>query len=109
MAARFIDLYGKIGSERTKESQKQLQDLRQSFYETVEASWAPCRAERPIPAELLKEVSEKSRKLAAGARGLVDELYPWCGLAAADRDTEINRVWRNLHTASQHSLLTFGA
>ena len=28
---------------------------------------------------------------------------PQCGMAAALSGNEINRVWRNLHTASQHS------
>ncbi len=84
----------------------QLQILRQSFYEAVEISWEECSESRPLSDALLKKVSEASRRLAAGARRLVDELYPWCGLVAADPDTEINRVWRNLHTASQHNLLT---
>ena len=117
MAARFIGLYEKIWAEKTNEGilplpqdlLNQLQILRQSFYEAVEVSWEECSEGRPLPDALLKKVSEASRQLAAGARRLVDELYPWCGLVAANPDTEINRVWRNLHTASQHSLLTLRA
>jgi len=55
----------------------------------------------------LEQVSANSRKLAKTARECVDELYPYCGLQAANPDAEINQVWRDLHTASQHSLLTF--
>lgn len=130
MAARFIGLYEKIWAERTKatlanaslfspgneghlplpqNTMNQLQNLRQSFYEAMEVSWEECSQGRLLSEALLKKVSETSRHLAAGARRLVDELYPWCGLAAANPDTEINRVWRNLHTASQHSLLTLEA
>ena len=58
-----------------------------------------------LPNDLLDEISNKSRTLAKLARQVVDDLYPYCGLVAASADTEINRVWRNLHTASQHRLL----
>jgi hypothetical protein len=53
-------------------------------------------------------VSEASLALAKQAQHIVNVLYPYCGLRAASPDTEINRVWRDLHTASQHALLTFG-
>jgi alkylation response protein AidB-like acyl-CoA dehydrogenase len=133
MAARFIELGERMvieksanksrkagskeigtGSEngnllllQTGEAKNKLQDLREAFYTAVRLSWEAVLLNRPIPAALLKEVSRTSRELAAGARRLVDELYPLCGLIAADPATEINRVWRNLHTASQHSLLAY--
>ncbi|HEX9512854.1 MAG TPA: acyl-CoA dehydrogenase [Puia sp.] len=121
MAARFMDLCEGIFAEKAKhpgnlagtgtpmqrleEAKMRLQALRQSFYTAVESSWLECLEGRPWQQALLKEVSEASRRLATEARALVDELYPWCGLKAANRSTEINRVWRNLHTASQHPLL----
>jgi alkylation response protein AidB-like acyl-CoA dehydrogenase len=79
-----------------------LNQARASFFEAVEASW-----NEPGKEELLNAVSRTSRVLAKIARECVDELYPYCGLMAASTDTEINRVWRDLHTASQHALLTF--
>jgi alkylation response protein AidB-like acyl-CoA dehydrogenase len=93
------------------EARAALQDLRNSFYTAVGASWEEyleMNSSEPTLLEqsLLDAVSISSRRLAAESRRLVDELYPWCGLTAANPDTEINRVWRNLHTASQHSLLT---
>ena len=109
MAARFIDLCGRIGPERTKDANNRLQGWREVFYEAVEASWQECAKGDPLPPGLLQAVSTASRRLAAEARRMVDELYPWCGIAAANPDTQINRVWRDLHTASQHSLLTLGA
>lgn len=53
-------------------------------------------------------VSRTSKTLAATARLGVDRLYPFAGLGAANTESEINRVWRDLHTASQHPLLAFG-
>jgi alkylation response protein AidB-like acyl-CoA dehydrogenase len=98
------------------EAKARLQNLRNSFYAAAGASWEEHleknSAEQALSESTLSEqslldaVSNSSRQLAAEARRMVDELYPWCGLSAANPGTEINRVWRNLHTASQHSLLT---
>ena len=118
MAIHFIDLAGDIINQRGAinkytESQKtllaeklhhiktEMQDARTTFYRAVDLSW------RDNNTEALKWVSINSRQLAKAARNYVDALYPYCGLMAASPDTEINRVWRDLHTASQHSLLVF--
>jgi alkylation response protein AidB-like acyl-CoA dehydrogenase len=79
-----------------------LNKAREAFFVAVESSW-----NQPKDTPLLTAVSYTSRILAKTARECVDDLYPYCGLLAASPDTEINRVWRDLHTASQHALLTF--
>ena len=124
MALHFIDLCGPIFEQKLKESKRMtkqqgiilmetlqqvkadLQGIRNQFYEAVDASWQACLKGGLTP-EALKPVSFTSRLLAQISRGSVDHIYPFCGLQAASPDTEINQVWRDLHTASQHSLLTF--
>jgi alkylation response protein AidB-like acyl-CoA dehydrogenase len=118
MALHFIDLCKEIFEERlslpkltqaqknlmqlTLDQQTQLLNLaRTELFTAVDASWEATTQQN------LKEVSQTSRVLARLARVAVDTLYPYCGLKAAAPDTEINRVWRDLHTAGQHSLLTF--
>ncbi|MDB4922768.1 acyl-CoA dehydrogenase [Mucilaginibacter sp.] len=81
--------------------------LRKDFYEAVEKSWDAIQNAKKIPEEILNQVSSTSRKLAHASRESVDTLYPLCGLIAASTETEINRAWRDLHTASQHALLAF--
>jgi len=88
-------------------SKNDLNWLRKDFFNAVECSWDAIQNDNVVPEELLKDVSITSRRLAHQAREIVDRLYPYCGLAAASTDTEINRAWRDLHTASQHALLTF--
>jgi indole-3-acetate monooxygenase len=118
MAIHFVDLAEEIIRQRTElgkftEAQQiflnnklanaktEINIIRERFYKAVDESW-----ELNIqPA--LNQVSITSRKLAQTARLHVDDLYPYCGLMAASPDTEINRVWRDVHTASQHTLLTF--
>ncbi|MVN20098.1 acyl-CoA dehydrogenase family protein [Mucilaginibacter arboris] len=127
MAIRFMDLaevifQEKIGQNKLSSTQKSVlrntfktleaafNQIRQAFYQAVDQSWVLLLSdEKSMVKEALQEVSKTSRQLAKTARETVDELYPYCGLLAASPDTEINRVWRDLHTASQHSLLTFSA
>jgi alkylation response protein AidB-like acyl-CoA dehydrogenase len=118
MAMHFVDLCRNIFEEKQNQpkltatqkellwqilnEQTQLLNLaRAEIFETVDASW------KETTQETLSGVSHASRVLARLARVAVDTLYPYCGLRAAAPDTEINRVWRDLHTAGQHSLLTF--
>ncbi len=78
--------------------------VRNSFYAAAEASWEHCKNGNEIPPSLLRDVSTTSRELSQICNRLVDTLYPLTGLSAADVSVEINRVWRNFHTAGQHSL-----
>lgn len=88
--------------------EKEMQQTRQEFYQAVNQSWDFFLNDEKIRVkEALQQVSRSSRQLAAICRKTVNELYPFCGLIAASPDTEINRIWRDFHTASQHSLLTF--
>lgn len=120
MAVHFVDLCGPLFKEKalkftehievkTKvmfdafdKNQMLLNNARVRFYKALSASWT-----EPLNDHLLQEVSTTSRNLANISRKAVDELYPYCGLLAAATDTELNQVWRDIHTASQHSLLTF--
>ncbi len=77
-----------------------VQEKRTEFYNALDNSW-----ERQADFDA---VSLASRELVTRVRHSVDKLYPYGGLGAARPDAEINRVWRDLHTASQHNLLVFG-
>lgn len=83
----------------------QVNEARQMFYQMLQLSWNEGGESKSFSAATLEEVSKVSRQLAATARRSVDEIFPYCGLVAANRDSEINRVWRNIHTACLHPLL----
>lgn len=121
LAVHFLDLCGPAFSERMNnprltEPQKEyikqlladqtilLNETRAAFYEAVDYSWHNFESAGDSS---LEQVSLMSRKLAKASRESVDKLYTYCGLSAANPDTEINQVWRDMHTAGQHSLLTF--
>jgi len=94
-------------NEELSRCKREVNDLRNLFYNAFDQSWDQLINKQEITEEKLTEVSLISRKLAHSCRKAVDTLFPYCGLEAAKKESEINRVWRDIHTASQHSLLTF--
>lgn len=103
MALRFMDLCRP--SAARENATKRLVQERTLFYQTVDDSWNELLRTNNLSLATIAAVGKASCQLANMSLRLVDELYPLCGLEAADTRTEINRVWRDLHTASQHSLL----
>lgn len=124
MAKHFIRLvensfYSRSGLRRYSENQiefftaelnhckNEIANQRNTFYEAFDSSWTSLSNNGIVVASDLAKVSANSRKLAHTCRRVVDTLFPYCGLEAAKKESEINRVWRDIHTASQHALLTF--
>ena len=118
MMLHFLDCCSMVFDERigrgqlsTRISQEMMDALdegrqaigvrREEFYSALDDSWASMHPES------FRRVSRTSRALAGGVRQWCDRLYPYAGLGAARIDTEINRVWRDIHTAGQHPLLVF--
>lgn len=89
-----------------EEAMAGLQEKRMEFYTALDNSWLAGSGGGDEHNHFLT-VSQASRQLVTMVRNVVDKLYPYGGLGAARPDTEINRVWRDLHTASQHNLLVF--
>jgi alkylation response protein AidB-like acyl-CoA dehydrogenase len=84
--------------------QASLESARASFYEELESAWRRIEAGHCLDEAQAGRVNEASRALVKAAREGVDEVYPVCGLRAADPRSDINRVWRDFHTATQHGL-----
>ncbi|WP_295653183.1 acyl-CoA dehydrogenase [uncultured Mucilaginibacter sp.] len=125
MAIHFLDLCETVFAEKkvakglSQNQQNELDEALQSsiaklnavrpeFHTTMYRSWVDYLGDASVdPEPNLKKVSAISRKLAKTSLQIVDELYPYCGLIAASTSSAINQVWRDIHTASQHALLTF--
>ncbi|HEX6227230.1 MAG TPA: acyl-CoA dehydrogenase family protein [Chryseolinea sp.] len=115
MTHRFFDLCASVFSSRenslTEVSMGKLQDyratldeIRSSFYSKTDVAWQALISKAAISETHLNEISRLSHGLVRACRDAVNDLYPLCGLEAADLQREINRVWRNFHTAGQHAL-----
>jgi alkylation response protein AidB-like acyl-CoA dehydrogenase len=80
-----------------------LGETRARAYATLDAAWAAA-GQGGVDAAQAGALEAASMAWVAAARAAVDTLFPYCGLFAAREDSEINRVWRDFHTASQHAL-----
>ena len=88
-----------------QENHKRILTTRQALYRIVAASWENTTGSTAPDASLFETVNHQSAALADQCIRTVDGIFPYCGMAGADTTTELNRVWRDLHTASQHGLL----
>jgi alkylation response protein AidB-like acyl-CoA dehydrogenase len=80
-------------------------EARDAFYVALDAAWARVESGAGLDDAGMALLKNVSLALVGAARDAVDGLYPYCGLYAAREDSDINRVWRDFYTASQHSLL----
>jgi hypothetical protein len=83
-----------------------VQAYRDRFYENVLLSWKALESDTQMKTEQYLNVSGVSHDLYRLCLSVMSELYPYTGLAGANTLLELNRVWRNFHTASQHTLFS---
>ena len=99
-ACEMLEILGRTKSK--------LEDARQLFYDTLDKTWQTGILENQWNIPCLQNLNEACRLLVKLARNSVDDLYPYCGMVAAEQGSDINRVWRDFHTASLHAVFTFG-
>ncbi|HEV7814574.1 MAG TPA: acyl-CoA dehydrogenase [Janthinobacterium sp.] len=92
-------------AQRLASLEQGFEAARTHFYRLLDGSWEQVAAGHALAAQASAALQTASLALVAVSRQAVDELYPYCGLGAAHEESEINRVWRDLHTATQHALL----
>ena len=90
-----------------EKNEGKLLKLKSEFYLLVEDSWSELKNDHRISMSTLKRISRISRILTQTCREVNAKLYPFAGLEAAKTHTELNRVWRDFNTVSQHALLIF--
>ncbi|HTJ13829.1 MAG TPA: hypothetical protein VL547_17455 [Dinghuibacter sp.] len=102
MARHFLDLFAERKMPAVYEAASaDLVRIRSEYYTAVRASWAS-----PTDEALLAGVGRVARTAAATVLRCADALYPYGGMEMMRMGAEINRVWRDIHTASQHTLLS---
>ncbi|WP_342119355.1 acyl-CoA dehydrogenase [Pseudoduganella sp. OTU4001] len=117
MARHFLQLAGEIVAARRQppasaqdalaRAAMALEGARERMYALLDQAWAQAdSAGGGMEAVLDARLREASQALVLAARRAVGDIYPYCGLRAAQEDSDINRVWRDFHTASQHALFT---
>lgn len=118
MARHFMDLFAQNRLPRFTgkaaeavqgsfaESLAELTKARMGLYRAVVVSWDCYVKGQDASPALLTAVGTAAAQAAATALRVSDRLYPLGGMEMMQVHTEINRVWRDIHTASQHTLLS---
>ncbi|WPP53019.1 acyl-CoA dehydrogenase family protein [Catalinimonas niigatensis] len=88
------------------QAEAQLEAARSWLYMLVQEGWKACEESKAIPEEVLRKISLSAKHAAKVTRESAEMMYPLCGMTVLQADTELNRAWRDLHTASQHILLS---
>ncbi len=88
-----------------QDAQEDLALARQHLYARLDSAWEQVELGVTLGSADAQQVETASLAWVRAAREGVDGLYPYCGLRAADGRSQINRVWRDFHTATQHALL----
>lgn len=92
---RQVDSYQQKAEKYEQEAERLIQQLWDQV--TVDAE--------NICPELLAEIASASRRMVREIRKTVTVLFPLVGISGAQKDNELNIVFRNIFTATQHSLL----
>lgn len=110
MAMHFMECCSKllknhdVARAKLDVAERQMQDARAHFYHALDKSWAELCDKGSVSEELGRDIGRLSRDLVEVSREQVMGLYPYCGMTAANPTATINRVWRDIFTASQHKI-----
>jgi vacuolar-type H+-ATPase subunit F/Vma7 len=96
---RQVDSYQQLAEKYEQKAEALIQELRNQV--SVDAA--------NISEELLSEIATESRRIVREMREAVITLFPLVGISGAQKDNELNIVFRNIFTATQHSLLNLEA
>ncbi len=83
-----------------------LNKVRDDLYKIASETWLRYEDGEAVAETDLNQIISNAKRCAFVARTEVDKLYPWAGMNAILPESELNRVWRDIHTASQHILLS---
>lgn len=121
MYHRFLDLMeklfvvrsnqGKWDMTESRASFRKIDEMKQEFtmrqqaiFELAERSWQ-CLEDKGADEAVYAAIATDSRDFVAKILANIIQLYPSAGISGASLNNEINRVFRNILTASQHRLL----
>ncbi len=87
------------------EQETKLESDAMRFYETVERTWDAFVGTGEMQESDQGEVGWTCQELSRSALAYAHTVFPLLGMDALMEDRPINRIWRDLHTVTQHSVL----
>ncbi len=105
---KLNSLQFQLADEAVHTARQEISKMSIAFYNTAEQSWNELLTKKRLSQKITKQISKVSRQLVKLCRSHASVVYPYCGLSATAQTSELNRVFRDIFTASQHALLTYG-
>jgi alkylation response protein AidB-like acyl-CoA dehydrogenase len=93
--------------QQLAEAKRSINKWRNDFYGVARASWKELLRAGIVEKKTLSSISKVSLQLVKECRRQVAAIYPYCGLSAVNNNSEIARIFRDIFTASQHTLLNY--
>jgi indole-3-acetate monooxygenase len=87
------------------EKQLAFKETAERFYDTVDRSWAVFTESNSMSELDQEEVGRCSQEAARTALECAHAIFPLLGMAALMEDNLLNRIYRDLHTVTQHTML----
>ena len=98
--------HGKQLFKQVDAAQQFAENTRKRIYCLIEESWSNLlHSNEDANQVLYQTVAFDTRKDVVLMRSYIMDLHVKCGMAAAQLDSELNQVFRNFFTATQHALL----
>lgn len=104
-------VYGKLkehpkAQDTMAQTEATLSSARAWLYILTDKAWECCEKEITLTEDLLRKISLAAKHAAQSALESAAMLYPLAGMSILQPHTPLNRAWCDLHTASQHMLLS---
>lgn len=92
-------------SGKIKEMERLFNRRVDDFYQIVDDSWDQHLRQQPLTEDQQQQISLKCKETAQAILRCAGSIFPFLGIQAVMEETPVNRTWRDLQTACQHSLL----
>lgn len=103
--SKDIDWYSRKGKQQLKDCDDVLQGLntmREELNMRIEESWIA----RTVDKDQQMEITILAKSIVKYIKTETARLFPYAGIVGAQKDSLINRAFRNLFTAVQHAMLS---
>ncbi len=92
-------------AKKIDQAERRLLQVIERFYDVVESSWNKHLSQRQLDEQDQSQIREVSRNVAHVALESGQSVFPYLGIQAIMEDAPVNRAWRDLQTACQHTML----
>lgn len=90
---------------KVEEAERTLQQATENFYRAVDESWDTLVRRSDLSEQVQEQVSYECHATSRAALSCAQSVFPYLGISAIMEDAPVNRAYRNLHTACQHTML----